>query len=347
MKHIKVIRMAKILGIDFAPLNIPLTRRIQTLCTLQWVLTFLAGGFGCLFFTIYLLFTKFYWIPLLYIVWYIYDRKTAETGGRYIKCIRECFVWKKMAEYFPATLHKTVDLDPKKSYIFGLHPHGIMQTNGFLSFATEATGFSEKFPGLVPHLVILAGQFQFPVYRDYLLTSGMASVSRESFHWICNKPGHCACVVVGGAEEALESKPGCFNLILMKRKGFIKQAIRHGSSLVPVFGFGETDLYEQISNPEGSWIRSIQVYLMHKVFGFSLPIIKGRGVFNCTFGIMPYRRPLNTVVGRPIEVTKNENPSQEEIDNLHSRYVEELKILFETNKTKYGIAESVHLNFIC
>jgi hypothetical protein len=56
----------------------------------------------------------------------------------------------------------------------------------------------------------------------------MASVSKESFHWICNRAGHCACVVVGGAEEALESKPGSLNLVLNKRKGFIKQAIRHG-----------------------------------------------------------------------------------------------------------------------
>lgn len=77
-----------------------------------------------------------------------------------------------MRDYFPAELHKTEDLDPAKSYIFGLHPHGIMQTSGFLSFATEGTGFSEKFPGITPHLVILAGQFQFPFYRDYLLSSG-------------------------------------------------------------------------------------------------------------------------------------------------------------------------------
>lgn len=165
--------MTKIFGIDFAPLNIPLSRRMQTLCALQWVMTFLFGGFGCLFFCIYLMFTRFYWIPLLYSVWYLYDRKSAETGGHYIRWIRNSIVWKKMGEYFPAALHKTADLDPTKSYIFGLHPHGIMQTNGFLSFATEATGFSEKFPGLIPHLVILAGQFQFPLYRDYLLTSGI------------------------------------------------------------------------------------------------------------------------------------------------------------------------------
>jgi len=64
-------------------------------------------------------------------------------------------------------------------------------------------------------------------YYGYYVT-GMASVSKKSFHWICNQEGHCACVVVGGAAEALECKPGVFNLVLMKRKGFIKQALVHG-----------------------------------------------------------------------------------------------------------------------
>lgn len=68
----------------------------------------------------------------------------------------------------------------------------------------------------------------FYFFIIFVKISGMASVSKKSFEWICNNPGHCACVVVGGAEEALESKPGCFNLVLMKRKGFIKQALRYG-----------------------------------------------------------------------------------------------------------------------
>ncbi|XP_052784158.1 2-acylglycerol O-acyltransferase 2-like isoform X2 [Mya arenaria] len=285
----------KIFGIDFAPLNIPLERRIQTLCLSQWVLCFLFGGFGCLFFCIYLLFTKYYWIPLLYLVWYYYDRSSSETGGNPIRFIRYNVVWRKMRDYFPAKLHKTADLDPNKSYVFGIHPHGIMQYSGFLSFATEAMGFSEMFPGIFPHLVILHGQFQFPFYRDYLLSSGMCSVSRKSFDWILNHRGHAACVVVGGAVEALESNPGHFNLVVMKRKGFIKQALIHGASVVPVFTFGENDVYEQVQNPEGSRLKRLQIFLTHKIFGFSMPIFKGRGIFNYTFGIFPYRRPLNTV----------------------------------------------------
>lgn len=33
--------------------------------------------------------------------------------------------WKRAAAYFPATMHKTADLDPAGNYLFACHPHGI------------------------------------------------------------------------------------------------------------------------------------------------------------------------------------------------------------------------------
>ena len=51
-------------------------------------------------------------------------------------------------------------------------------------------------------------------------------------------------------------------------------------------------------------------------------------------------------VGKPIEVVKSENPTQEEIDDLHEKYVKGLVEVFEDNKTKFGLDESIHLNFI-
>lgn len=51
-------------------------------------------------------------------------------------------------------------------------------------------------------------------------------------------------------------------------------------------------------------------------------------------------------VGAPIEVQKDDNPSQEKIDELHKTYLKELEKLFETHKTKYGVAEDKHIHFI-
>ena len=66
------------------------------------------------------------------------------------------------------------------------------------------------------------------------------------------------------------------------------------ASLVPVFSFGENELYVQVSNPKGSKVRAIQDFLT-RYFGFSPPLFHGRGIFNYSFGLLPYRKPITTV----------------------------------------------------
>ncbi|KAK6016509.1 diacylglycerol acyltransferase [Ostertagia ostertagi] len=77
--------------------------------------------------------------------------------------------------------------------------------------------------------------------------------------------------------------------------------------------------------------------------GISPPVFHGRGVFNYNFGLLPYRKPIHTVLGAPIKVTKTENPTQEQIDDLHRQYVTKLQELFDSNKTKYGVAPKTQL----
>ena len=48
-------------------------------------------------------------------------------------------------------------------------------------------------------------------------------------------------------------------------------------------------------------------------------------------------------VGEPIEVSKKENPTKEEIEDLHSKYIEALQKLFEDHKEKYEPNEDVKL----
>ena len=166
--------MARILGIEFAPLSIPTERRLQTLGVLQWVMTFLVAGFGSLFFCIYLCFTDYYWIPAIYFIWWLYDRPASKRSGgrRRIEWIRRLKMWHYFRDYFPLKLVKTAELDPNKNYIFGYHPHGIMSVGAFLVFAVDVTGFTTLFPGLRATLLTLEGQFKFPFFREYFLTSG-------------------------------------------------------------------------------------------------------------------------------------------------------------------------------
>lgn len=50
-------------------------------------------------------------------------------------------------------------------------------------------------------------------------------------------------------------------------------------------------------------------------------------------------------VGRPIPVRRTPHPTQEQTDQLHQTYMEELKKLFDEHKGKYGIPEHKTLVF--
>lgn len=63
---------------------------------------------------------------------------------------------------------------------------------------------------------------------------------------------------------------------------------------MPVFSFGENDLFIQVPNPDGSMLKTIQLKIT-KFFGVSPPQFHGRGVFNYNYGLVPFRRTINTV----------------------------------------------------
>ena len=165
----------------------------------------------------------------------------------------------------------------------GYHPHGIISMGAFASFATEATGFSQQFPDIVPSLLTLASNFRIPFYRDLIMALGLASVSRRSCESILKSgPGRSIVIVIGGAAESLNARPGTTDLVLRKRLGFIRLAIKNKAPLVPIFSFGENDLYEQVDNTKGSKIFQYQKK-MQSLLGFTMPLFHARGIFNCEF----------------------------------------------------------------
>lgn len=141
-------------------------------------------------------------------------------------------------------------------------------------------------------------------------------------------------LVVGGAQEALNARPGCYKLCIKNRKGFIKVALETGASLVPVFSFGEVDVYDQPPNEKGTTLRKIQE-MYKKWTGIAPALFIGRGFFQYNFGIIPRRSPIHTVVGAPIEVEKNPSPSRDDVETLHDKFVKELEKLFNEHKEKY------------
>ncbi|XP_003745579.1 2-acylglycerol O-acyltransferase 2 [Galendromus occidentalis] len=338
--------MVSSLGIELAPLKLPLERRLQTLAAIYFSFSFFGFGLLSISLCVYILFYASV-VPrvllFVYLVWYIWDMNSCIRGGRRSNWVRSWTIWRWFRDFFPIHLVKTADLDPEQNYIFGYHPHGITSAGAFSNFATEATGFSEKFPGIVPHLLTLEGQFFFPLHRELVLACGLSSVSRESIINLLNYKGkgNAAIIVIGGAQEALDAVPETYRLNLNSRRGFVRMAIQNGAQLVPVFSFGENDIFYQSPSDSESTVRKIQVALT-RMLGFSPPIFHGRGVFQYTWGFIPFRKPIYTVIGAPIHVKKNADPSIEEIQDLHKKYIQALRSLFETHKKSFG-AENIDL----
>ena len=87
-----------------------------------------------------------------------------------------------------------------------------------LTLWAPGTGFSQAYPGIRPHLLTLASNFNVPLYRDILLFLGVCSVSRASCANILRQGnGAAICIVVGGAAESLSAHPGTADLTLRRR----------------------------------------------------------------------------------------------------------------------------------
>lgn len=179
--------------VEFAPINIPFERRMQTLGVFFFVFMFMQGlsliGVSTI---IYLFFTQFYWISIAYLVWMFFDLDRCNKGGRVSRWARNWTIWKYYCRYFPIELVKTTDLDPEKNYLFCVSPHGVMCFGIFGNFATEGNDFSYKFPGITPHLLTLNAQFTSPLMREIFMMSGACSASEKSIKYILNNEGRCA-----------------------------------------------------------------------------------------------------------------------------------------------------------
>lgn len=88
--------------------------------------------------------------------------------------------------------------------------------------------------------------------------------------------------------------PGKAHEMSLEGLAVIKNVLCFRAHLVPVFSFGENEVYDQVENCRGSWLRWAQDRLQ-RLMGISLPLFHARGIFQYSFGLMPYRRPIHTV----------------------------------------------------
>jgi len=164
---------------------------------------------------------------------------------------------------------------------------------------------------------------------------GCGDASRETLtRALTQHPGSSAVLVTGGAAESMWAHPHTSKVVLKDRAGFVKIACRTGARLVPVWGFGENNLYENLAYTSKT-LRKWQLWIQ-KITSVAPLLMSGRGVFSYSGGLIPHRRPITVMVGAPIDVGPAEKePSDERIKKVHQQYKDAVLELFNRFKDIY------------
>jgi 2-acylglycerol O-acyltransferase 2 len=109
-----------------------------------------------------------------------------------------------------------------------------------------------------------------------------------------------------GADRGIE------RLYFNRRKGYIKVAIEAGVDLVPIFVLGQSEVYSYKGLEKLS--RRLKA---------AVGIFYGRA-----YTWLPYKTDMVVLVGKPIKVRQEDNPSEQQVDNIQEQMKQELSDMF-------------------
>lgn len=268
---------------------------------------------------------------LTYIAWGKWFDEAPKDGSRSKRWLRSNWYWTLFGKYFPTKVvledaFKTHVNDPSKRpcYLFAIHPHGIIGMSVWGNLIADSSGLTKLAPRLDLRIITLPVNFIVPFWREFLLGVGFIESHASSIHKTLEADRSVG-IVIGGAIEALDAMPNVdYKAKIKSRKGFVKAALRNGVPIVPVFCFGENDLYDQHTGPT---IKKIQTAFKQR-FTWTWPLVKFQG----WLGVLPNYVPLTTVIGAPLELPHVPHPSDEQVHHYHALYIQHLTRLFEEHK---------------
>lgn len=242
----------------------------------------------------------------------------------FIPSMLQSWMAMNVVKYFSFRFIHETRIDSSQVYIFVAPPHGVFPYGNVLSMLVFPASMGFPFKGLAA-----SSALRVPIFKQVLGSIGIIDASRATATCALRE-GHSIGISTGGVREVFETNEQHETILLKERIGMIKLAIRTGASLVPVYEFGNTHALSCWAGEGIDGLRGLLENVSRKV-GFALIVIYGR------FGLpIPYRVPILSVMGKPIAVTKCEDPTDAQIFEIQAILLEEMQSLFERYKDLYG-----------
>ena len=202
-----------------------------------------------------------------------------------------------------------LDYSKNKKYMFVCSPHGMFPIS-WLFFIFQLANI-----GIYPLALMADVIFRLPYTREVSCLLGGVNASWKSVK-IAAQNKRSLILIPGSTREMKYSRKFKDTIILVRRTGFIKAALEYGYSLVPVLGVGVDELYRPYVF-EWEWYK--------RMFGHYLFFALGKYEI-----LYPKRTEIHNIIGRPIDVIQNENPSERDVQMLSDEFYQGLENALES-----------------
>lgn len=230
-----------------------------------------------------------------------------------------------MLGYCKGEVKQKARLRRDKNYLFGIYPHGLWPMGSHLLWPHLLSKYE------IAPITTMGSTLPMwiPFFRRHFHAHNMIGSSRDEMMWAMRQkhPFNVTFHFPGGPEEMFYGSEH-EQIILKKRKGFIRFAMQAGCSLVPSYCFGTNQQYRRLAQAGGTF-EAISSFL-------EVSIIPWIDRFGIPFGFVPTRQKMLIAVGEPLEVEQVLSPTREQVDAMHAKFCESLRALFDEHKVSIG-----------
>ncbi len=211
-----------------------------------------------------------------------------------------------------------------EAVIFAVVPHGTLAPFGVTAYPI----WSKLWGGVshICHWTAAPVVLQLPLVGALLRSLGYLPAKAKAMQKALEKKETVG-VILDGVAGMFQQDPKVEKAYINSRKAIVAVAMKAGVPIVPVYGFGHTQLVTLVTDPFGI-LESLSLKL-----DTSLAPYYGR--WGIPFG-PPRREPVLMALGDPVRLPKCEKPTPEQVDEGHKAMLAGFAKVFETHKVAYG-----------